>query len=96
MGINKVSKILRTRRKQAEMRNRDLPVFPITKTIQEENPDGTLKVTQETVGGFTKFEQGAFLIAQGLCESGLYTPDEIGGKALQITEDIFDKLEKIQ
>jgi hypothetical protein len=66
--------------------NRHSPMFPSTTTTPDK---------QETVGGFTKFEQGVFLIAQGLCESGLYKIQEIGGFAVQITENIFDRMENI-
>lgn len=75
------------------MSNRNLPMFPVTSTRQFVDGHSNPITEQKTTGGFTKFEQGVFLIAQGLCESGLYKIQEIGGFAVQITENIFDRME---
>ena len=64
-------------------------VFPVTRTISTAE-----SMTQETVGGFTKLEQGAFLIAQGLVENESIDIDEVDTLAVDIANRIFDRLEK--
>ena len=72
-----------------KMRNRDLPVFPVTTIHQTET-----EYNQGTVGGFTKLEQGAFLIAQGLAKNELISFDEVARLSVKIANDIFDSLEQ--
>ncbi len=76
------------------MRNRDLPMFPITETNHDYDHQGRPRSTQKTVGGLTKFEQGVLMIAQGLAQNEMVVVEDIDKLSVDIAGRIFDRIEK--
>jgi hypothetical protein len=77
------------------MKNRELPMFPLSESTQDYDHQGKPRFTQRNIGGHTKFESTVNAVAQGYAQNTqqFTNTDEAADYIIELSVKIHNRLE---